>query len=331
MLKRLLIVVLLLAAAAGIGAAMLFHNLRPASGEARFFRIEDGERLGTLLDRLESDGLIQNAAAVRWHYRFFGKEAPVPTGTYLLDPSKNGNEVLNEILHGEAVRQMVLFREGIWQEEVAAILEEKQVASAEKTLELSKKPDSLEDLPPFILPSKGLEGYLYPETYDLPPLIGAEPALQRMLREFEKRVYEPLGKPEPAKLRAWVIIGSMVELEAKLDSERKRIAGVIYNRLLKGMPLQIDATVHYALKQRRLLTYEDYRIDHPYNTYKIPALPPGPICSPRAESVIAASQPEKHNFYYYVAMPDGSHRFAKTYEEHLANVAHSRRARAAAL
>nr|MBA3726968.1 endolytic transglycosylase MltG [Armatimonadota bacterium] len=130
----------------------------------------------------------------------------------------------------------------------------------------------------------------------------------------------------PQKMRAWVIIGSMVELEARQAPERPRIAGVIYNRLGKGMPLQIDATVAYGLKNKRRLLNSDYQIDHPYNTYKIKTLPPGPICSPGASAIKAAARPEKHGFLYYVAMPDGSHRFAKSYAEHLANVEISRRA-----
>jgi UPF0755 protein len=156
--------------------------------------------------------------------------------------------------------------------------------------------------------------------------MGAEDAIKRMLDEFESDVYEPLGKPDAGKMRSWVIIGSMVELEAKHENERKRIAGVIYNRLNKGMPLQIDATVTYGLGKRRTLKNIDYQLNHPYNTYKLKSLPPGPICSPRASSVMAAAKPEAHKFYYYVAMPDGSHKFAKTYQEHLHNINVSRKA-----
>jgi UPF0755 protein len=156
----------------------------------------------------------------------------------------------------------------------------------------------LGNLPPFIVASKGLEGYLYPETYDLPPLLGAEEAIRKMLSEFGRKVYEPLGKPNPGKMRSLVIIASMIELEAKHDNERKRIAGVIYNRLNKGMPLQVDATIIYGLGKRRILKNVDYQLPHPYNTYKKRGLPPGPICSPRASSVMAAAKPEAHHFFY---------------------------------
>src|SRR5687768_4491780 len=134
---------------------------------------------------------------------------------------------------------MVIIKEGLRVSEVAATLEAKQVAPKQEALAVAADPRLLGELPAFVVAAEGLEGYLYPETYDLPPLLGAEEAVRRMLSQFEKDVYEPLGKPNVGKLRSLVIIGSMVELEAKHESERKRIAGVIYNRLNKGMPLQI--------------------------------------------------------------------------------------------
>ncbi|MEO7453248.1 MAG: endolytic transglycosylase MltG [Fimbriimonadales bacterium] len=331
MLKRLLIFLILVSAGVGVFAMVVFSGLKPANENAkpRYFRVDKGETIADVLLRLEGEGLIQNAKYVRWHHRAFGEEGTVHRGTYEISASQSGDEILKHLLFGEKVRQMVLIKEGLWVREVAATLEAKQVASKQEVLALAADPRSLEDLPAFIVPSKGLEGYLYPETYDLPPLIGAEEAVVRMLAEFEKDIYEPLGKPDAIKLRSWVIIGSLVELEAKHENERKRIAGVIYNRLNKGMALQIDATVIYGLGVRRTLKNVDYQLSHPYNTYKIQALPPGPICSPRASSVMAAAKPEVHHFFYYVAMPDGTHKFSKTYDEHLRNVNLSRKAYAA--
>jgi UPF0755 protein len=330
MLKRLLVVLILVLAAVGVFAAVLFNGLNPVDENAKpkYFRVEKGETIAGVLERLERDGFIRNAKYVRWHHRVFGNEGDVHRGTYEISASQSGDEILKHLLYSEPIRQMVLVKEGLWVSEVAATLEAKQVAPKQEVLALAADPTKMADLPAFIVPSKGLEGYLYPETYDLPPLLGAEEAVRRMLAEFEKDVYEPLGKPDAGKLRSLVIIGSMIELEAKHENERKRIAGVIYNRLNKGMPLQIDATVIYGLGKRRLLKNVDYQLNHPYNTYKINTLPPGPICSPRASSVMAAAKPETHQFFYYVAMPDGTHRFANTYSEHLRNVSISRKAHA---
>lgn len=326
--KVLLLLLLVLVLAVGVGAAVLWSGLRPNSDQSspQYFRIAKGETISNALERLEKDGIIGSASSVRMHHKLFGGDKKLHRGTFIVDSADGGDVVLRKLLNDEPVRQMVLIREGLWAAEVAATLEAKMIADKSAVLEIEKDPSQLGDLPAFIIARKGLEGYLYPETYDLPPLIGAEEAISRMLAEFERDVYIPLGKPDPIKLRSWVIIGSMIELEAKVESERARISGVIHNRLLKGMPLQIDATVVYGLGKRRKLTHKDYALNHPYNTYKLRALPPGPICSPRAASIFAAAKPEKHNFYYYVAMPDGSHKFAKTYQEHLHNINLSRRA-----
>jgi UPF0755 protein len=326
--RVLLLLLLILALTVGVGAAFLWSGLRPVSDHSspQYFRVDKGETIADSLQRLEMTGVIASASSVRLHHKLFGGDKKLRRGTFIVDASDGGDVVLKKLLNDERVKQMVLIKEGLWAAEVAATLEAKLVAEKEAVLEIESNPSRLGDLPAFIIPGKGLEGYLYPETYDLPPLIGAEEAIRRMLTQFEADVYIPLGKPNPIKLRSWVIIGSMIELEAKKENERSRISGVIYNRLMKGMPLQIDATVVYGLGRRRTLTHKDYQLDHPYNTYKLKALPPGPICSPRGASVIAAAKPEKHNFYYYVAMPDGSHKFSKTYQEHLHNVNLSRRA-----
>jgi UPF0755 protein len=169
-----------------------------------------------------------------------------------------------------------------------------------------------------------LEGYLYPDTYDLPPLLGAHDTIDRQLKAFESKVYPLLkGVKNPGKI---LTIASMVEMEAAKDKDRPLIAGVIVNRLNKGMRLQIDATVLYGMKQWRRLNYADYKFPSPYNTYLINGLPPGPICSPTLKSVEAALHPAKNGYLYYVAMPSGYSVFAHTYEEHLANVAKMRAA-----
>ncbi|HBN83363.1 MAG TPA: endolytic transglycosylase MltG, partial [Clostridiales bacterium] len=126
-----------------------------------------------------------------------------------------------------------------------------------------------------------------------------------------------------------IIIASIIEREAQLENEREIISGVIYNRLNSNDPslhyLQMDATIQYHYiettgKVKEVLLRKDTKIDHPYNTYVYPDLPPGPICSPGLNSIIAALYPEEHNYYYYVATGDGSHEFSQTYDQHLAAI-----------
>ena len=169
---------------------------------------------------------------------------------------------------------------------------------------MAGKPEEFAEVVDFELPKGSLEGYLYPDTYDLPPMLGAKGVITRQLRAFETKVVKKLGAEG---LDRALTIGSMVELEAALDEERPRVAGVIENRLKKGMRLELDATVLYALGEWKELGPGVVRtVKSPYNTYLNAGLPPGPIGSPGAKSIEAAMNPETHNYLFYVERPERS-------------------------
>jgi UPF0755 protein len=147
-----------------------------------------------------------------------------------------------------------------------------------------------------------------------------------MLAEFKQKFYDPFWLPAVA-LKPWgnllqvVTLGSLVEKEARVEAERPLIAGVLLHRLRTGMRLQCDATVQFALGEHKArLTDRDLKIDSPYNTYLHPGLPPGPICNPGLPSLQAALHPGTTDYLFYVAKRDGTHAFAKTFEEHKANI-----------
>lgn len=177
-----------------------------------------------------------------------------------------------------------------------------------------------------------LEGYLFPDTYIFDKTKPEEDAIDKMLANFEtkfKELYKKRLEELGMTMDEIIIIASLVEKEAMIDTERDTIAGVIYNRLESSEGflnyLQIDATIQYYYlnetgKVKEPLLTEDTLIDSPYNTYKYPGLPPGPICNPGEKSIIAALFPEEHNYYYYVAKGDGSHAFASTLQQHNNNV-----------
>ena len=165
-----------------------------------------------------------------------------------------------------------------------------------------------------------LQGFLFPATYEFYADASAEEIIEKMLSEFDKRYKAAGGKPED--IYDVVVKASLIEREAKLDSERPTIAGVIENRLTVGMPLQIDAGAQYAVSNGEfdvVVTREDLKVDSGYNTYKNRGLPVGPICNPGISSIEAAINPEKHDYLYYrtTEKGDGSHRFSVTYDEHL--------------
>ena len=166
---------------------------------------------------------------------------------------------------------------------------------------------------------KDLIGRLFPDTYLLYWTSTPESVIRRVLNEFEKSVIEPnrekLSNIDKS-VDEIVTLASIIEWEATNEEEKNKISGLYWNRLNRGMRLQADPTVNYAVDERRRLLYKDYEIDHPYNTYMNKGLPPGPITNPSLSSIEAALNPASHNYLYMVASPEGTHVFSETFEEH---------------
>jgi UPF0755 protein len=170
------------------------------------------------------------------------------------------------------------------------------------------------------LKAPSLEGYLFPTTYLLPKNLGARAALTVMVRRFQAvwRELAPQAKARGLSQRQAVILASIIEREAMLDSERPLISAVYHNRLKKGMRLQADPTVIYGMARfDGNLRKRDLGEDTPYNTYVHPGLPPGPICSPGRASLEAAVEPARTKDLYFVAKGDGSHQFSRSYRAHV--------------
>ncbi len=305
------------------GWLYLNHFTRPmANGASILVRYGRAKPLNAALDDLQQRGIIRSSrslAILAW----LGRRARlVSEGTYRFNAGMTANQVLDAIQR--PLRQAVRIPEGWWIARVARKLEEKNVCSAAEYIRLAHQAEHFNpgrNLPP---PQGSLEGYLFPDTYDLPPLIGAEATIRKQLEAFVSKIDLALGEK---KIRRAVVIASMVELETAADRERPIIAGVIENRLRAKMPLQIDATVLYAMQEWKQLSPGTVRtVKSPYNTYLVNGLPPGPIGSPGRKSIEAALHPARHPYLYYVALPDRTHLFARTYAEHLANI---RRRRAA--
>lgn len=314
------LLVLLVLAGVGVfgGWSWLQGQIKPMpAGEPFYVRYDDTTALGVVFRRLQERSVVRNADALRYYARLQKNTSPVSPGTYQVHAGMTAEEIFKALR--QPVRQMVRMPETNWAARSANILEKNGVTTAVEYLALVHQPQEFKDVVDFPLPKESLEGYLYPDTYDFPPLYGARNVIKRQLRAFQEKVYEPLGKPKD--IHRLVTIGSMVELEVMKDEERPMVAGVIENRTKIGMPLQIDASLLYGIQKWRRLTLDDYKtIDSPYNLYTHKGLPPGPICSPSYVSVKAAKNPAHHNFLYYVAMPGGNHMFSPSYGQHLANI-----------
>jgi len=273
-------------------------------------------RLPDVIDEFQTKGIVKSAFATKMMAVLRSTKRDIVPGAYRVTTGMSSTDALDAL--SNPIRQQVRIPEERWIARVAALLEEKKVCKAAEYIELSNQSDKFKEfgLPYF---STSLEGFLYPDTYNFAPEIGAEWVIRRQLLNFQKRTKD-LGLTEK-NIRRTLIIASLLELEASSYKERQMIAGVIENRLMRGMRLQIDPTVNYGMQEWRTLVYKDYTaIKSPYNTYLHKGLPPGPICSPTVDSIKAALNPVKHNMVYFIAMPDGVTKFAATYPEHLVNV-----------
>ncbi|MBS1708774.1 MAG: endolytic transglycosylase MltG [Armatimonadetes bacterium] len=307
---RLFIFLLVVLGGAGGLAAFLLSPL--PTGPDITFRIQHETPAKEVVADLAAKGVVRNVEATML-VATIKDLASVETGTYRLHPGMDVRQVIAALR--KPLKQDVMVPAGWWAARVGKRLEEKGVCSAKEYTEATKHPEKFQDVVTFPLPQDSLEGYLFPDTYDLPPLLGADEVVRRQLRAFEEKVVKPLGKKGLGRA---LVIASMVELEAAKDSERPVIAGVIENRIAKGQKLEMDATVLYALQEWKVLgPGVVHTVKSPYNTYEHAGLPPGPIGSPGKASIEAALKPAKHGYFFYVAKPDRSHTFSATYDEHL--------------
>lgn len=274
---------------------------------------------------LKQNELVRSPRLFSLYARFTGMDSQIKAGQYKLNSSFSTKELLRELVEGRLAEQSFTVPEGYTTAQIANLLDSKGLADKNDFLKAVSTADLdypfLQDLP---AGEKRLEGYLFPDTYqvasDSTPISIIDMMLERFAREMEELDYAAQAERAGVTLQEAVIIASLIEREALVDAERPLIAGVIYNRLKIDMPLQLCASVQYALGATKPeLSYQDLEIDSPYNTYKIYGLPPGPISMPGRKSLLAAVQPTDNEYLYYVAKPDGSHAFATTLEEHEAN------------
>lgn len=276
---------------------------------------------------LEDSGMIRYPWAFRLYASLKSNES-FASGTFEIKDSYDYGQIIDTFNRVANYQETVLVTipEGFSLRQIAQLLEDSRVCNAEKFIETCNtyafKHEFLQDVP---MVENRLEGYLFPDTYEFYVNESPVQAANKMLNNFNKRYTDEMRdytEKAGMTIQEVVLIASLIEKEAKLETERARIAGVIYNRL--GDPgnfpyLQIDATVLYALNKTEALTDEDLKVDSPYNTYKYQGLPPTAICNPGVSCLLAAIIPEEHRYYYYVVdttSDTGQHIFSKTLQEH---------------
>lgn len=273
---------------------------------------------------LEENGIIESSDTFKLVSKINRIDGKYKAGTYALSPSMNLNELMAKLQTGISVGNMITIPEGYSIDQVADILEKGGFIDRVVFLEELENGDFNQKFIEFL--PKGpnrLEGFLFPETYEVPVNASEVDIINIMLNQFDK-IYTDEYYARTSELglniNDIITIASMVEREAAVDEDRPKVASVVYNRLKQRMPLQFCSTVQYVLGDPKArLSDEDTQIDSEYNTYINSGLPPGPICSPGLESIKAALYPDETEYLYFVVNPTGNrtHQFAKTYEEFL--------------
>lgn len=296
------------------------------------FSIQVGENATTIATRLERLGIIRDAELFRLLLRYWGVDAHLEAGEYLLRRNMPMSEIVSQLQHGRLKAKTITIREGLRAEELAHLLASEGLVDQEQFIQLVRDDtfhyDFLRDRPADA--PKTLEGFLFPDTYQFSVNITTTAVIDLMLRNFDRRITIEMRKQaldQGLSFYQALILASIVEREAVKPEERPIIASVYLNRLRKGIYLEADPTVQYAKgfdpqtgRWWPRLTLDELRaVDSPYNTFLYPGLPPAPICNPGLASIEAVLNPAKTNYLFFHAKGDGSHAFAETFEEHLEN------------
>lgn len=322
---------------------------QPAGEDASLvtFVVQPGETAAQVAARLEEEGLVVNGEVFRRFMTYQGLDRTLEAGTYRLRANMTMHDIAQALQHGSADTVTVTIPEGWRMEQVAWLLEQQGLVRADDFLAVARTAQYnypwLADRPP----GATLEGFLFPDTYQLPTETTPAAIVELMLANFDakaapeittrlagKQLFEvQTGQYRPMTVYDVIILASIVEREAVVPDERPIIASVYYNRLdpahveETALRLSADPTVQYAKGYdpqtgnwwNPMLPGEGQTVDSPYNTFKVQGLPPGPICSPGLASILAVLNPAQTDYLYFHAIGDGSHVFAATLEEHLKN------------
>jgi UPF0755 protein len=318
------IVLVLGLAAAGAGGYWLWSRISTPyaafAGDEVFVEVPPGESTRGIGRRLAEAGVVRDELTFRLAWRWQGRGRSLKAGEYRFTGEATPAAVIDRIARGDVFLLPITFPEGLTFEEQAAVFERAGFGPAADFIAAARVPDRIRHLDPG---ADTLEGYLFPDTYLLPRRTSAEALVARMTTRFEE-MFDPAWRDEAAArgltVRQLVTLASLVEKETARADERHVVSAVYNNRLRIGMPMQCDPTVIYALKLAGQwdgnITRADLRFDSPYNTYRYPGLPPGPIAAPGRASLEAALHPADVDYLYFVSRNDGSHVFSRTLAEH---------------
>jgi len=296
-------------------------RVHDAQGAGVFFEVQKGWSARTVIDRLKGEGIVRAALPLQLACRVFYPDERFKAGEYQFTKPLDTKGALFLIFGGRIHLEPVTIPEGLTGAETAGLLRPGDAEGAAAFLRAFLDVGLIADMDPR---AKDLEGYLFPDTYNMPRKVAEADLVAAMVTEF-RSVFDDEHRRRAAELgmsvRDVVTLASLIEEETALPDERPLVSAVFHNRLKIGMKLDCDPTIAYALKREgrytgRLL-FRDLKLDSPYNTYLHAGLPPGPISNPGRSSLDAALHPAPADFLYFVARGDGAHTFSRTLGQHL--------------
>jgi UPF0755 protein len=323
------ILVVVLAGAAGAAGWVLYQRTQePFRGYAtaeQFVDVAGGQGSMAIGRRLVETGVVRDELTFRVALWMSGRARELKAGEYRFDRPLTATEVIDRLAKGDVYERLLTFAEGLTMAEMAKVFEERGFGSAAEFAKAASDASLIRDLDPA---APDLEGYLFPETYALPRNPPAADVVKQMVSLFKQSFDAGLRAEASAaglSVRQVVTLASLVEEETAQPAERPLVAAVYRNRLARGMLMQADPTVIYALQKAGRydgnIRRADLQFDSPYNTYRYAGLPPGPIASPGRAALQAAVRPADVQHLYFVSRNDGTHAFADTLSEHNRNVA----------
>ena len=330
--RKFLLTLFLLIVLAGVGAFFFGNTVwgrvhEPYKGydaAEQFVDIPPGTGMAEIRRRLVAAGIVRDDTVLRVALWWTGESRNLRAGEYRFDRPRTPIDVIETLARGDVYTRSITFPEGLTIQEMARIYESREFGSARDFTQAAADASLISDLDPA---ARDLEGYLFPDTYALPRGTPAARLIAIMVDRFKATYTEEVragAEAQDLTTREVVTLASLVEKETGKPDERPIIAAVYRNRLRIRMPMQADPTVVYALmragKYNGNIRREDLALDSPYNTYRHPGLPPGPIAAPGKASLDAALMPADVPYLYFVSRNDGSHVFASTLAEHNRNV-----------
>ena len=293
--------------------------LRPVGRDAkpRISAISIGMSSKAIAKQLASENLIRSSMMFQLMSRISGASRDLKAGTYQLSGSMTLMNIIEQLKMGRVETRRFVVPEGLTVAQIGKLWESEGFGTAEAFTRAASSPQWRDK---YKIEGQTLEGYLFPNTFQIadgtPPDIHIEMMLDLFDRLWTSKLREEAELLQLSRYEV-VTLASIIEREAKHAHERPLISAVYHNRLRRGWRLEADPTVLYALgNPKRQLTRVDLELDSPYNTYRQKGLPPGPICNPGMDSILAALRPVSTSHLYFVAIDDGKHHFSTTLKEH---------------